>query len=85
VEMGPGELRLSFSEPVELAFTRVTVTEADAGAIATGPLALDADNASVVVVPLAAPLAGGTYTVSWSAVAADGHKSEGAYGFEVRP
>lgn len=85
VEAAPSELRLTFSEPVELAFTKVTVTDANAGEIGVGPLTLGPDDDTVVVVPLTAPLAGGSYTVSWSAVAADGHKSEGEYGFEVRP
>lgn len=79
----PTELRLSFTEELELAFTKVTVTGADGAAVAVGPLALDPADARLLIVPLAAPLPAGTVTVEWTAVAADGHKSKGSYTLTV--
>ena len=75
----PTELRLTFSEPIELAFTKVSVKGSDGQALALGALALDAADAKTLIVPLAAALPAGSVTVEWTAVAADGHKSKGSY------
>lgn len=79
----PTELRLSFSEPLELAFTKVTVSGPDGKAVQTGPLSLDAADPQVLVVPLTGGLTAGTVTVDWTAVADDGHKSNGTYSLIV--
>ena len=41
----------------------------------------DPGDRAILIVPLAAPLADGQYTVSWQIVAADGHKTKGTYHF----
>jgi methionine-rich copper-binding protein CopC len=81
----PKELRLTFSEGIELAFSTVDVTGPDDAVVEEGTLSLDPANGKALVVPLAAPLASGAYEVSWSVVASDGHKSSGTYTFTVRP
>lgn len=81
----PTELRLDFSEGLELAFTKVTLSGVDGALIATGTLALDPADATILVVPLSAPLPAGAVKVDWKAVADDGHKSEGSYSFTVAP
>jgi methionine-rich copper-binding protein CopC len=81
----PTELRLDFSEGLELAFTKVTLTGPDGSVISTGALALDPADATILVVPLPAPLPAGAVKVDWKAVADDGHKSEGSYSFTVAP
>jgi methionine-rich copper-binding protein CopC len=81
----PTELRLGFSEELELVFTTVAVTGADGAMIPTGTLALDPADSKILIVPLSAPLAGGAVHVDWKAVAVDGHKSEGSYNFTVTP
>ena len=81
----PTELRLDFSEGLELAFTKVTLAGPDGAVLETGPLALDPADATVLVVPLPAPLPAGSVKVDWKAVADDGHKSEGSYSFTVAP
>jgi methionine-rich copper-binding protein CopC len=83
--VSPAELRLDFSEGLELAFTTVTLTGSDGAGIATGTLGLDPADASILVVPLSAPLPAGAVKVNWKAVAEDGHKSEGSYSFTVAP
>jgi hypothetical protein len=80
----PTELRLTFSEPIELAFTRVTVKGGDGQALALGVLGLDPADAMTLIVPLAAALPAGTAMVEWTAVAADGHKSNGSYTLTVK-
>lgn len=79
----PTELKLSFSEPIELAFTKVVVKGEDGQPVDLGKLALDPADASTLVVPIAAPLPTGTITVEWTAVADDGHKSKGSYTLSI--
>jgi methionine-rich copper-binding protein CopC len=79
----PTELRISFTEEVELAFSKVTVTGPDEQPIETGPLALDPADAKVVIVPMTARLPKGAIKVDWTVSAADTHKSEGSYSFTV--
>ncbi len=79
------QLRLAFSEAIELAFTTVEVTGADGVAIPIGALAVDSADGKVLIVPLTTPPAAGNVKVDWKAVAADGHKSEGSYTLTVTP
>ena len=74
----PTELTLSFSEGLELSFTKVAVKGADGTPLALGALALGSDGKTLIV-PVAAPLPKGTITIEWTAVAKDGHKSKGSY------
>ena len=46
-----------------------------------GPPKLDASDNALLIVPLAAPLSDGKYTVDWQAVGKDGHKTKGSYSF----
>jgi methionine-rich copper-binding protein CopC len=78
----PTEPRLKFSEGIEIKFTKVKVTGPDKKVIETGPAKLDPSDNTVMIVPLAAPLPDGKYTVDWQAVSVDGHKTKGSYGFE---
>jgi copper resistance protein C len=78
----PTELRLKFSEAIELKFTRVKVTGPDGKVIKTGPVKLDPADKTTLIVPLADPVSDGKYTVDWQAVSADTHKVKGTYSFE---
>lgn len=80
----PKALRLSFSETILPAQSNVTVTGPDHKPVATGPLALDPSDKRVAVVAVPGALAPGGYHVSWRARAADGHVSDGDYGFKVK-
>ena len=85
VKTSPPELDLGFSEGVNPAFTGVKLTGPAGIDIPTGAAKLGAGGATSLVVPLAGPLAPGAYTVDWHALAVDGHKTEGTYGFTVAP
>lgn len=84
-EASVDELRLTFSEAVELAFSKVTIVGADESEVEIEPLSLDPEDPKTVVVPIEGELAGGTYTVNWIVVSSDGHKIEGGYSLEVAP
>lgn len=76
------ELRLTFSEALNAAFSKVAVVDA-AGTVHEASIGLDAADAKVLVVSFAAPLAAGEYTVNWTAVSDDGHKVAGSYTLNV--
>ena len=52
---------------------------AAAGVVAKGTVTIDAADARVLVVSFPAALAAGDYTVNWTAVSDDGHKTTGSY------
>jgi methionine-rich copper-binding protein CopC len=81
----PTELRITFSEPFELAFTSVDVTGLDGIAVGIGALAADPADPQTLIVPLDTAPPAGVVTVQWRTVAADGHKSNGTYQFTVAP
>jgi copper resistance protein C len=82
----PEELRLTFTEGVELAFTEISITDADDDSeIGVGELSLDPEDNKTIIVPIEAELAAGTYAVEWAVVSADGHKIEGSYEMDIAP
>jgi putative copper export protein/methionine-rich copper-binding protein CopC len=85
VAPGVRQVRLRFSEAVEPGFTGVTLTGPDGRTVDAGALEFPADgHGRVAVLPVLAPLAPGRWTVSWKAVAADGHPAKGAFQFVVQ-
>jgi methionine-rich copper-binding protein CopC len=81
----PSELRLSFTEGLEPKFSGLTLTAADGGAEALGPVGVDPSDAKTLVVKVAKPLAPGVYTVKWHAVSVDTHHTQGSFEFTVKP
>ncbi|MGV8918405.1 MAG: copper homeostasis periplasmic binding protein CopC [Pseudomonas sp.] len=81
----PKELRLNFSEGVEVKFTKVDVTT-DSGALVTmKSIATAPGDKKILIITPATPLAAGQYKVVWHAVSVDTHKSDGSYSFKVSP
>lgn len=79
----PRELRLSFNEPVDVAFSSIRLAGADGQPIALGTPRRAADSTSVLVVPVDGPMRAGSYTVHWSTASRDGHPVRGEYAFTV--
>ena len=79
----PSEVRLSFSEPLEIAFSRFTVT-GPPGFGGLGPVALAATDPRSLSGVLHSPTPGGRYTVHWRVVSIDGHATEGDFHFDVK-
>jgi putative copper export protein/methionine-rich copper-binding protein CopC len=84
LSVAPRELRLTFTEAVELALARLALT-GPGGAVELGPLALHPDSATVLIGAIQAPLAAGTYAVNWQVAGADGHPVRGEYTFVIAP
>lgn len=80
----PKQLRMQFSESIVAAESGVSVAGQNGAAVATGPLALDAKDKRVVVVPFTSAPAPGAYKVSWHMKTPDGHKTEGGFSFKVK-
>lgn len=80
----PLEIRVTFSEAIEPAFSGIELASADGRRIRTGSAAPDPrDNTQLVlVVP---PLGPGRYRVTWHVVSSDTHRTEGAYAFQIMP
>jgi copper transport protein len=80
VKTPPTEVRLVFSEAVEVAFGAVRVFDVDGKRVDKGRIQT-ANGRREVVVPASLP--GGTYTVTWRVVSADGHPVHGGFQFYV--
>lgn len=83
LEVSPGELRLTFSARVVMAFSAIELLDSNGGAVALGPLRSPADSSSVLVASVVGPLAPGRYTVAWRTAGADGHPVRGRFEFVV--
>jgi len=80
VKTPPAEVRLVFSEAVEVAFGAVRVFDVDGKRVDKGKIRTE-NGRHEVVVPAGLP--GGTYTVTWRVVSADGHPVHGGFQFYV--
>ena len=80
----PTELRLAFTEGVNVKFTGLTLA-GPAGTVPTGaPVVVPGDD-KVLIVPISGALTSGSYKVDWHALAVDGHKTDGSYRFTIKP
>jgi methionine-rich copper-binding protein CopC len=78
-------LHLTFSEGIEIKFSKFEVTGADGKDVGTVKAALDPGDDKVVAVTLPAKLAVGAYTVHWHVVSVDTHHTEGTFPITVTP
>lgn len=77
------EVVIDFDDSLEPAFSSISVKDAHGKAVTGGKAVVDASNKKRMSVGLNS-LTPGTYTVSWVAVAADGHRTQGRYTFTVK-
>jgi methionine-rich copper-binding protein CopC len=79
------EVRLHFSEGVEPRFSGLTLSAASGAAATLGAAKTQPGDPTVLIVPIAKPLAPGVYTVRWHAVSVDTHHTQGSFEFTVKP
>lgn len=79
----PHEVAIDFGEALEPTFSKLVVTNAQGTQVNTAKSAVgDSDRKHMsVALPDLAP---GVYKVQWTAVAADGHRTQGHYNFTVK-
>jgi copper resistance protein C len=85
VSASPSEIRLKFSEGVEPRFSGIALATQDGAAQPIGKASVDPADNSVLVATIAQKLRPGAYKVTWRAVAADTHKTQGSFVFTVSP
>jgi methionine-rich copper-binding protein CopC len=83
VAASPTELRLLFSESLEVARSSVTLTDSAGRAVALGPLSLDPANHRVAVAPIQGVLSPGVYRVKWDVTSTDTHSTYGDFTFRL--
>jgi copper transport protein len=84
--VAPDELRLHFTEPVDVRFSRADLVASNGTTVPTAPIETDpADQQTVVVrLPDPAALTPGTYVLVWRVLSvADGHSTSGILPFSV--
>jgi copper resistance protein C len=77
-------VRLEFSESVEVGFSGVEVADATGKTIKAGTLHHAGDDRKVLLADLP-QLPAGAYRVTWHVVSVDTHRTEGDFGFTVKP
>lgn len=80
----PEELSLWFSEKIEPVFNKVEVVDGAGKHFEDGKPTLDASDKALVHVRVK-QLPAGAYSVRWRVSAADSHKMEGSFNFQVAP
>jgi methionine-rich copper-binding protein CopC len=83
VVSSPKEIRLTFNEGLSAAFSGIELMDQRGQKINTGTATIASDKKQLVI-PIAAPLPQGTYTITWHVVGADSHRLQGKYSFTVK-
>ena len=81
----PKAVRIQFTEDLELALSGIEIKNKAGQVQKTGAATLLAQDKKQLVVPVAADLAPGVYTVNWHVVGTDTHPQAGHFDFEVKP
>lgn len=83
IAASPGELQLTFTEDVVVAFSGISLKSAEGKTIPVGkPVA---GPANTLHVRISGKLAPGSYTVSWHVVSVDTHHTQGNFQFTIAP
>ena len=75
----PQEVTLTFTDTLEAAFSKLTVTDPNGADVSQGKEQVTGNVMRVSLKPLSA----GIYKVNWRAVSTDTHKTEGNFTFSV--
>jgi methionine-rich copper-binding protein CopC len=84
VRVAPTEIRLWFSETLDLAVTRVQLTDGTRQQVRLKPITRAEGADAPIVAAAEAPLADGNYMVTWTTSSKDGHPMRGTFRFTVR-
>ena len=78
----PSEVRIQFTEAIELAFSAVTVIGPNKEIVSQGKLRKLADDSVAIGLK---PLQAGNYSVEWQVLSVDTHVTEGVLRFTIAP
>ena len=82
LKASPARIALHFTEPLEAAFSSITVTAENGAEMSAGPATV-ADGTEMDLALKKLPP--GRYRVEWHAVSVDTHRTQGKYNFLVLP
>jgi methionine-rich copper-binding protein CopC len=80
VKEAPRELRIQFTEGVEVSFCQITVKDAKGDVVSHGKLRQLADDTLAIDLK---PLSAGNYSVEWQVLSVDTHITDGTLRFTV--
>lgn len=83
VSPAPSQVRLQFSEQLELPFSKVKLIDEKGVVVEPSKTSLDDANPKVLVARVPS-LHSGSWRVQWSTVTRDGHKVKGQFDFRVK-
>jgi methionine-rich copper-binding protein CopC len=81
--VAPTEVTIHFTEPLEPAFSKITLADTSGKSAVAAASTVDGQDARVMRVALP-QLDAGRYAVHWVAVATDGHRTQGDFAFNVK-
>lgn len=79
----PASIRLWFSEPIEIAVSRIRLVGPSGAPIALGKASHIANEGAAIMAAVDRPLKPGTYWVRWTSAAQDGHALKGEFSFVI--
>jgi methionine-rich copper-binding protein CopC len=78
----PGEVRIKFTDGVELEFSRIDVKNATGQRVTKGGVRrADSDTLTIELLPLEP----GNYTIEWQVLSVDTHITQGTLRFTIKP
>ena len=80
----PPEIRVTFSEPLVAAFSKLELVDQAGKPVPLGASVVDPNDRKQLAALVKGRLPAGTYIVNWHAVAADTHHVAGHYSFQVK-
>ena len=83
VHAAPDNLRLWFTEQLEIPLCRVEVVYSDGHSVLAGKLRMAPHNRKELIAPLKKSLPTGRYRVQWKAVSTDRHVTHGNFMFKL--
>ncbi|HTK79518.1 MAG TPA: copper homeostasis periplasmic binding protein CopC [Rhizomicrobium sp.] len=81
LNVSPKQLHLDFSEPLEPAFSGLSITDSGGHSVANGAPVISGTTMTISLKTIPS----GSYRVQWHAVSVDTHRTEGRYSFTVGP
>ncbi|CAB3783791.1 Protein YobA [Paraburkholderia ultramafica] len=81
--VAPAAVTIHFTEPLEPAFSKITLADAGGKPATAAASEVDQQDARLMRLPLP-QLSAGRYAVHWIAVATDGHRIQGNFAFNVK-
>lgn len=83
VSPAPAQVRLQFSDPLELPFSKVKLVDEKGAVVDAAKVAVDPADPRTLIATTPG-LHAGAWRVQWSTVTRDGHKVKGEFGFRVK-